>query len=53
MLPRNARSSGMPEQIMLVVAPFFKGTTINRSKRLDHELLKRPETGILKYHEYN
>jgi len=37
---------------MLVVAPFFKGTTINKNKRLDHESLRRPETGILKYHEY-
>jgi len=37
---------------MLVVAPFFKGTTINKNKRLDHELLRRPETDTLKYHEY-
>ena len=38
---------------MLVVAPFFKGTTINKNKRLDHELLRSPETDILKYHEYS
>jgi len=38
---------------MFVVAPFFKGATINKNKRLDHELLKRPETDILKYHEYD
>jgi len=37
---------------MLAVAPFFKGTTINKNKRLDHELLRRPETDISKYHEY-
>jgi hypothetical protein len=37
---------------MFVVAPFFKGTTLNKNKRLDHELLRRPETDILKYHEY-
>ncbi len=37
---------------MLIVAPFVKGTTINKNKRLDHELLRSPETEILKYHEY-
>jgi len=42
----------MPKQSMLIVAPFFKGTTINKNKRLDHESLRRPETDILKYHEY-
>ena len=31
---------------------FFKGATINKNKRLDHEFLRRPETDILKYHEY-
>jgi len=34
------------------VAPFFKGTTINKNMRLDHESLRHPETDILKYHEY-
>ena len=37
---------------MLIVAPFFKGTTINKNKRLDHESLRCPETDILRYHEY-
>ena len=38
---------------MSCVAPFFKGTTINKNMRLDHESLKYPETEILKYHEYD
>ncbi|MBL4908719.1 MAG: hypothetical protein JKX78_01625 [Alteromonadaceae bacterium] len=42
----------MAEQIMLVVASFVKGATINKKRRLDHELLRRPETEIFKYHEY-
>ncbi len=42
----------MSEQVILVVASFFKGTTINKNKRLDHESLSHPETDILKYHEY-
>ncbi len=37
---------------MLRVAYFFMGTTINKNIRLDHESLRRPETDILKYHEY-
>jgi hypothetical protein len=28
---------------MLVVAPVFKGRTINKKVRLDHELLNSPE----------
>ncbi len=42
----------MPEQIMLFVASVFKGTTINKKMRLDHESLRHPETRILKYHGY-
>ncbi len=42
----------MTEQIMIYVASFFKGTTINKNMRLDHESLRYPETDILKYHEY-
>jgi len=37
---------------MLVVVSIFKGTTINKKMRLDHELPSSPETDILKYHEY-
>ena len=37
---------------MFVVASVFKGVTINKKTRLDHELLNSPETDILKYHEY-
>ncbi len=43
----------MTEQIMIYVASFFKGTTINKNMRLDHESLRYPETDILKYHEYS
>ena len=32
---------------MLVVVSFFKGMTMNKKRRLDHELLSRPETCIL------
>jgi len=42
----------MPEQIMLFVASVFKGTTINKKMRLDHELLWHPEARILRYHGY-
>jgi len=42
----------MAEQIIPCVAPFFKGTTINKNMRLEHESLSHPETEILKYHEY-
>jgi len=44
---------GTTEQIMRCVATFFKGTTINKKMRLDHESLSRSETDILKYHEYH
>ena len=44
--------TGTTEQIMLVVASIFKGATINKKMRLDHELLSSPETDILRYHEY-
>ena len=37
---------------MPVVASVFKGITINKKMRLDHELFSSPETDILKYHEY-
>jgi uncharacterized protein DUF3718 len=37
---------------MLVVVSVFKGTTINKKIRLDHEFLSSPETLILKYHGY-
>jgi len=42
----------MSEEIMLFVASPFKGTTINKKIRLDHESLMYPETRILKYHGY-
>ena len=32
---------------MLVVVSLFKGMTMNKKRRLDHELLSRPETCIL------
>jgi len=37
---------------MHFVTSIFKGTTINKKMRLDHELLSSPETDILKNHEY-
>jgi len=40
----------MPEQIMVIVAYLFKGTTLNKKKRLEHESLRYPETRILRYH---
>jgi hypothetical protein len=42
----------MSEQIMLFVASLFKGATLNKKMRLDHESLRHPETRILKYHGY-
>jgi hypothetical protein len=42
----------MIERTMLFVASFFKGITINKKSRLDHESLNHPETSILKYHGY-
>jgi len=42
----------MSEQIMLFVASVFKGTTLNKKRRLDHESLRHPETRILRYHGY-
>jgi len=43
----------MVQQIMLFVAPVFKGVTLNKKRRLEHESLNHPETHILKYHGYN
>jgi len=42
----------MSERLMLFVASLFKGTTLNKKMRLDHESLRHPETRILKYHGY-
>ncbi len=42
----------MSEQIMLFVASVFKGITLNKKMRLEHESLRHPETRILKYHGY-
>jgi hypothetical protein len=39
---------GMSEQPMLIVASFFKGITLNKMRRLDHQLLRRPETHTFK-----
>jgi len=39
----------MSEQIMLFVASIFKGMTLNKKMRLEHESLRQPETRILKY----
>ena len=43
---------GISEQIMLIVTSVFKGITLNKKMRLDHESLRHPETRILKYHGY-
>ena len=43
---------GIPEQIMLLVASLFKGVTINKKMRLDHESLSHPETRIMSSFEY-
>jgi len=37
---------------MQFVASIFKGITLNKKMRLDHESLSLPETRILKYHGY-
>ena len=37
---------------MFIVAPVFKGTTINKKMRLDHDSLSRPETRMLKWLGY-
>jgi len=37
---------------MSIVASVFKGTTINKKMRLDHDSLKYPETRILKWLGY-
>ena len=42
----------MPEQITFIVATLFKGTTLNKKSRLEHESLRYPETRILMYHGY-
>jgi hypothetical protein len=42
----------MSEQTMLFVASIFKGTTLNKKMRLDHESHRHPEMRILKYHGY-
>jgi len=36
----------MSEQITLIVASFFKETTINKNRRLVHKLLRSPEKGF-------
>ena len=38
----------LSKSIMLIVDSIFKGITLNKKRRLDHELLKRPETCIFK-----
>ena len=45
-------SAGIPEQIMVIVTSLFKGTTLNKKSRLEHESLRYPETRILMYHGY-
>jgi len=42
----------MYEQLMLFVVSVFKGVTLNKKIRLDHESLIHPETHILRYHGY-
>jgi hypothetical protein len=42
----------MSEQIMRFVASIFKGTTLNKKMRLDHESLSHPETRIFKWSGY-
>jgi len=42
----------MTEQNMFVVTSIFKGTTINKKMRLDHDLLRYPETHILRWVGY-
>jgi len=44
---------GMSEQIMFYVASIYKGITINKKMRLDHESLRHPETRILSSFEYS
>jgi hypothetical protein len=44
---------GTTEQIMDFVASVFKGITLNKKMRLDHESFSHPETRILKYHGYS
>ncbi len=43
---------GMSEQIMFFVASIFKGITINKKMRLEHESLRHPETRIMSSLEY-
>jgi len=42
----------MSEQTMIIVAPLFKGKTLNKKRRLEHESPRYPETRILMYHGY-
>ncbi len=42
----------MPEQNMFIVTSVFKGTTLNKKMRLDHDPLRHPETRILKWLGY-
>ncbi len=35
---------GATEQNMFIVASVFKGTTINKKMRLEHDSLRSPET---------
>ena len=44
--------AGTSEQTMFFVASFFKGITLNKMRRLDHESLRGPETSILKWLGY-
>jgi hypothetical protein len=43
---------GRSEQTMLCVISFFKGRTINKKSRLNHDLLRLPETRIFKWLGY-
>ena len=42
----------MTEQNMLIVTSVFKGTTLNKKMRLDHDSLSHPETHILRWFGY-
>jgi hypothetical protein len=43
----------MSEQNMFIVAFVFKGATLNKKRRLDHDSLSHPETRILMSLGYN
>jgi len=44
---------GKAEQIILCVTFLFKGMTLNKKMRLDHEALRLPETSIFKWSGYS